>query len=166
MQLDEIVLPVSGLRVQWRSTDQHFRIHPAENDSAVSTPAPWRPWLGHNDMAVGASGPIPEEPDSNWWAVWGEYTGNDVQVILDDQTQPDMMVFAKLWICEWRGPVHAATVVSAGRQAEIRFPPPISRSMQVRRNRHNRSGGWSHVETPVGFHEISGRPVRADTRQR
>ncbi|WP_327145865.1 hypothetical protein [Nocardia sp. NBC_01327] len=155
MQCDEIVLPVSGLRVEWRPTDQHFRIRPAgAADSGAAAP-PWRTWQGHNDMAVGASGPIPQEPQAMWWAIWGEYSGNDVQVTLDDQSRPGVVVFNRLWICEWRGPEREATVVTAGRQAEIQFAPPVYAAPHARHNRPG--GGSSHIETPAGFHEIPRR---------
>lgn len=152
---DEIVLPISGLRVEWRATDQHFRIHPAENADLDAPPPPWRTWSGHDNMVVGASGPIPQEPQAMWWAVWGEYTGNDVRVILADQSRPELLIFGRLWICEWRGPEREVTVVTAGQQAEIHFASPSYSAPHPGRVRRDRS--QSHIETPAGFHEIPRR---------
>ncbi|MFF2550567.1 hypothetical protein ACFVUS_06180 [Nocardia sp. NPDC058058] len=166
MDFDEMVLPVSGLCVEWRAADEHFRIRPSHTDSEGEAAPPWRTWLGHNDMAVGAAGPIPEEPEEMWWAVWGEYTGADVQVTLDDQSRPHVLVFGNLWIAEWRGPEQEATVVTADRQAEIHFAHPISLQERTQRMRHNRLRGPSHIETPAGFHEMSIRPDRRNSRLR
>ncbi|MRH88387.1 hypothetical protein GFY24_13185 [Nocardia sp. SYP-A9097] len=155
MQSDEIVLPVSGLRVEWRPDDERFRIRPSGPSGTGTRGQPWREWLGHSDMAVGASGPIPQDPEATWWAVWGEYIGNDVQVTLNDQSRPEVLVFGKLWICEGRGREREATVVTAGRQAEIRFAPPLA--VGAGRVSANGSRDPSHIETPTGFHEMSGR---------
>ncbi|MFI6044718.1 hypothetical protein ACIA8C_24030 [Nocardia sp. NPDC051321] len=151
MQYEEFVLPVSGLQVQWRADDEHFRIRsPAYRGGGpriASDHLPWRPWSGRNDMAVGTAGPIAGQPAAMWWAVWGEYTGDDVLVTLEDLSHPAVIIFHKLWMAEWRGKEQKAIVVAAGRQAEVHFTPPVGRQVDGIRN-------WRNVETPSGFHDI------------
>ncbi|MFJ4655229.1 hypothetical protein ACIP5Y_28465 [Nocardia sp. NPDC088792] len=155
MQCEEMVLPLSGLRVEWRPTDEHFRISPSDDAAeAIAGTQPWRTWLGHNAMAVGASGVLPRDPETTWWAVWGEYTGSDVQITLDDRTRPRVEVFGNLWISEGRGPEREATVETAGRRAEIKFAPAASLSQRrAGRFADSSTGTSSYIETPAAFHE-------------
>ncbi|WP_405166652.1 hypothetical protein OG203_17075 [Nocardia sp. NBC_01499] len=156
-QYEELMLPVSGLQVHWRAGDEHFRIRSPASDARMSSDQlPWRPWSGHN-MAVGTSGPIVGEPAAMWWAVWGEYTGADVQVTLDDRSHPAVIVFHKLWMTEWRGRAQAATVITAGQQADVQFATPFGptagRTIDGARK-------WHNVETPSGFHDIPRNRIR------
>ncbi|WP_378730324.1 hypothetical protein [Nocardia brasiliensis] len=102
-------------------------------------------------MAVGTSGPLAEETPSMWWAVWGEYTGTDVLVTLDDLSHPPVMIFGKLWLTEWCGPEQEVIVVSGGRQAEVQFATPPDPPTG---HPEDRSEDWHCVEAPAGFHDI------------
>lgn len=150
-----MVLPLSGLRVEWRPTDEHFRISPADHaGEAIAGTQPWRTWLGHNAMAVGASGALPRDPATTWWAVWGEYTGSDVRITLNDRTRPHVEIFGNLWISEGRGPGREATIETAGRRAEITFVPAVSVAQRgAGRLGDNGAGTSSYIETPAAFHE-------------
>lgn len=156
MQYQEIVLPISGLQVQWRD-DEHFRIGAPGHrpgDAGPGAELPWRPWVGSNDMAVGTSGPITGEEAARWWAVWGQYTGVDVEVSVDGLADPAIMIFHKLWLTEWRGPQREAIVVSADQQAEIEFAAPVA--VPAERG----SVRWRNVEAPNGFHAAPARAQR------
>lgn len=149
------VLPLSGMRLQWRGSDHCFRVtHPQPGGGIVTEAAQdellWRPWSGGADMAVGVSGPISAHAPGRWWVVWGEYVGDPVAVSLGDGSAPEVWVVGGLWVSEWSGAEQTAVVTTPTQRTEVRFappsflPPPLTRLGEE-------SSCWVHVETPATF---------------
>lgn len=150
------VLPLSGMRLQWRGTDRCFRVTQPQPGGEIVTEAGadellWRPWSGRADMAVGVSGPISAHAPGRWWVVWGEYVGDRVTVTLADGTTPPVRIVGGLWVSEWSGPEQAAVVGTATRRTDVRFAPPSFLPPPLTTLGDGASGCWVHVETPAVF---------------
>ena len=147
-------LPLSGMQLQWRSTDRHYRVrHPTTGPVTTEASADellWRPWTGRGDMAVGVSGEQ-DQDDSlpRWWVVWGESNGDAVSIVLDDGSRPDISQLGGLWVSEWAGPKQTAIVTTARLHTEVRFAPPSFVGPPLPAGRPPRR--WAYVETPTAF---------------
>ncbi|WP_433492642.1 hypothetical protein [Nocardia grenadensis] len=154
--LESEVLPLSGMRLQWRGTDRCFRVTQPRPGGEIVTEAGedellWRSWSGRADMAVGVSGPTESNTPGRWWVVWGEYVGDPVTVVLADGAAPPVRIVGGLWVSEWNGPEQAAVVTTATRRTEVRFAPPSFLPPPLAALGDGTSGCWVHVATPAVF---------------
>lgn len=112
VEVQTLVLPLSGWIFQWRS-DDHWREldadqYRAEQDGThVPGEDEWVAWTGTlHRLARGGWGQRPR-----WQLIYSELTdGRQPHVVVADGTEPPIMTFGGLWLCEWIGVPQPATV--------------------------------------------------------
>lgn len=108
MSTESLTMLASRTVFYWRD-DHHYRVVPAAHHEAevsgepVSAPE-WTRWTGDGTRANGAAETWTAAAPT-WWLKWGELPSLDtsVQVRLEDTSEPEVLRFGNLWICEWVG---------------------------------------------------------------
>ena len=108
---DELRLPTSGFRLQWRRAQNTWRALPdiyADDPAAAAevdaSEGSWQPWTGNAENWVSSHFQAEAyERDTPWWLVFGELTAPDadVEVTLADQTTPKIERLGPLFAAEW-----------------------------------------------------------------
>lgn len=152
-------LPMSGLRLQWRS-DGFFREVLAGQWAQEESGE----WIPAREEWVAATGPSyqmrmerrpGDPPEPTWILLYGERAAEAmVSVRLADGSTPRVHVLGQVWGCEWIGLYQQATVSVGG---EDWTTPPIERVAQ-RRPFIGPTQGWLHPKSPPWLDEPARPP--------
>ncbi len=101
----EVVMPLSGMKLQWRASDRAWRVWSAGRPGDGR----WQRYTGSVELHIRADGEVWRRP--SWLVGWGELPpGGDVEVLRTDDTAVEVQVVGRAWICEWVGHGEPVTV--------------------------------------------------------
>jgi len=116
--VQELILPLSQLRLWWRPTDQTWRyVEGAYADNAEFlelTEDAWSRWTGAAEGQLHAGfQPEAYEREQSWWVVFGEVTADSAEpvVTLADGTRPPVQRLGPLFAAEWVSASQQATAI-------------------------------------------------------
>ena len=118
--VEGLVLPLSGLRLEWRGDGRSRFVPPAQYADEIAgrfEPGP-EDWT-RADPPLPCAGRAQRAPGSgrgpSWWLLYGAITGDGpVTVTLADGRTPPMLTLGPLWICEWVSEWQEARVICGG----------------------------------------------------
>ncbi|WP_227981306.1 hypothetical protein [Nocardia spumae] len=141
--IHELLLPRSGLRLQWRADTGYLRVEvPAGTRPITGEGARWQPCV-EPDTIFAVAGTSADTAE-RWWVVWGMCSDSDVDVVLPDGSRPRVVHLGRVWAAEWTGPPRSARVRIGGHEAGVPFEMPSFMTPSGPEPRTGRiSEGWA-----------------------